>query len=65
MKTLTKFTAAALLAIAASAPAFADNMQQVRASHAMSQAQTDGTHAQASAPLTQTVNDPAANAFNY
>ncbi len=64
MKTLTKFTAAALLAIAASAPAFADNMQPVRGSHAMSQAQTDGSHALASTTLPQIVNDPAAGALD-
>lgn len=54
MKTLAKFTAAAVLAIAAAAPALADNMQRSYEPHTMSQVQTDGTQAQASVPQTQT-----------
>lgn len=65
MKTATTFAAAAALALAAAAPALAGNMQQSYEPHTMSQVQTDGTHAQASVPQTQTVNDPAANAFDY
>lgn len=65
MKTVTKLTVAALLAIAASAPAFAqDNMKPARDTHAMSRT-TDGTHAQASVPQTQPTFDPAAQAEDY
>ena len=66
MKTLTKFTAAAVLAIAAAAPAFAKDSKTIRHPHAMSQMQqNEATDAYAFAPATQTVNDPAAYAAEY
>ena len=40
MKTLTKFTAAAVLAIAAAAPAFAKDSKPIYHPHTMSQVQT-------------------------
>lgn len=49
MKNITKLTAAIALAIAASAPAFAqDSMKHVRDTQSVSQ--TDGTRAQAYVP---------------
>ena len=66
MKTLTKFTVAAALAIVAAAPAFAKTHKPVRHSHAMSQMQkSEATGAYASAPAMQLPNDPAANASEY
>jgi hypothetical protein len=51
MKNVTRLTAAIALAIAASAPAFAqDSMKHVRDTQSVSQA-TDGTRAQAYVPL--------------
>ena len=66
MKTLTKITAAAVLAIAAAAPAFAKDSHTVRHPQAMSQMQQGhATDAYALAPATHTVNDPAAFAADY
>jgi hypothetical protein len=65
MKTITKITAAAVLAIAAAAPAFAKD-KPVRHTHAMSHMQRDeGTRAQAYMPPTQPTYDPAHNAADY
>jgi hypothetical protein len=66
MKTLTKFTAAALLAIAASAPAFAKDGKMVRHPHTMSQVQqSEATGSYAFAPATRNDNDPAAYSAEY
>jgi len=66
MKTLTKFTVAAALAIVAAAPAFAKTHKPVRHSQAMSQVQkSDAIDAYAAAPVTQAPNDPAAYASEY
>lgn len=56
MKNITKLTAAIALAIAASAPAFAqDSMKQARDTQSVSQ--TDGTRAQAYVPPTGNPNN--------
>ncbi len=66
MKTLTKFTVAAALALAAAAPAFAKDSKAVRHPHTMSQVQqNEATNVYAFAPATQTANDPAAYAAEY
>lgn len=56
MKTITQITAAVALAIAVSAPAFAqDAMKSMRDTHTVSQ--TDGTRAQAYVPPTGNSNN--------
>lgn len=63
MKTVTKLTAAAVLALAAAAPAFAQDNHAMRDTHTMAQTQ-QASDAYASAPATQPVNDPAAGAVD-
>ncbi len=66
MKTFTKLTAAAVLAIAAAAPAFAKDSKPVHRGHAMSQIQkNEATRAQASVPVTQPVYDRGPNPADY
>jgi hypothetical protein len=65
MKTITKITAAAVLAIAAAAPAFAKD-KPVRHTHAMSQMQRDeGSRAQAYVPATQSTFDRGPSVADY
>lgn len=65
MKTITKLTIAAALAVAASAPAFAKDTMSVHHKDAMTKTQ-QATDAFASAPVKSPVYDPAAGAVdNY
>ena len=64
MKTLTKLTVAAVLAVAAAAPAFAQTHHAMNNNHATAQTQK-ASDAYAAEPATTDSYDPAANAAQY